>query len=146
MHTEEIFCKRLEAAMGHMSQKELAEKAGMSEVVISRYVSGNRIPGLNNAIALAKTLHVSLDYLSGLSELPNSHDNKVIPLDKALEYCEEARDSWRKFSRDALDNIGKGDSQGSSFGAVAFGEKNEVLYGYEIPNILRLLSEDKENV
>ena len=31
-----------------------------------------------------------------------------------------------------------------SVGAVALGDRNEVMYGYEIPNILRLLCKDKE--
>ena len=136
------FKERLRIAMGESSQRDLAKMSGITEVTISRYLKGERIPKLTDAVTLARILHVSLDYLSGLSELPNSHNNKVIPLEKALEYCEEARDSWRKFSKDALDNIGKGDSQGSSFGAVAFGEKNEMMYGYEIPNILKTLSEE----
>lgn len=146
MRTEEIFSKRLKFSMGKMTQRQLAAKIGTTEVTVSRWLNGSRIPKLTDAVQIASVLNVSLDYLSGLSDITNQIDSKLIPLGKALKYCEEARDSWRKFSRDALDNIGKGDSQGSSFGAVAFGEKNEVMYGYEIPNILRLLCEDKENI
>ena len=140
----ELFKERLRMAMGKISQRDLAKMSGITEVTISRYLKGERIPKLTDAVTLANVLHVSLDYLSGLSDSTNVRDNRVVPLEKALEYCEEARDSWRKFSKDALDNIAKGDSQGSSFGAVAFGEKNEVMYGYEIPNILRLLCENNE--
>ena len=89
---------------------------------------------------LRNVLHVSLDYLSGLSEIPNSHNNKVIPLEKALEYCDKQRQMWHEYSLKALKNNNRMDS----VGAVALGDRNEVMYGYEIPNILRLLCKDKE--
>ena len=89
---------------------------------------------------MANVLHVSLDYLSGLSEIPNSHNNKVIQLEKALEYCDKQRQMWHEYSLKALKNNNRMDS----VGAVALGDRNEVMYGNEIPNILRLLCKDKE--
>ena len=89
---------------------------------------------------MANVLHVSMDYLSGLSEIPNSHNNKVIPLEKALEYCDKQRQMWHEYSLKALKNNNRMDS----VGAVALGDRNEVMYGNEIPNILRLLCKDKE--
>lgn len=110
---------------------------GSDHITISE---GERIPKLTDAITLANVLHVSLDYLSGLSEIPNSHNNKVIPLEKALEYCDKQRQMWHEYSLKALKNNNRMDS----VGAVALGDRNEVMYGYEIPNILRLLCKDKE--
>ena len=67
MRTEEIFSKRLRTAMGQISQRELAKKTGMTEATMSRYLSGSRIPKLTDAVRIARTLNVSLDYLSGIS-------------------------------------------------------------------------------
>lgn len=131
----DIFKERLQMAMGTISQRDLAKMSGLTEATISRYLKGERIPKLTDAITLANVLHVSLDYLSGLSEIPNSHNNKVIPLEKALEYCDKQRQMWHEYSLKALKNNNRMDS----VGAVALGDRNEVMYGYEIPNILRLL-------
>ena len=64
-------------AMGTISQRDLAKMSGLTEATISRYLKGERIPKLTDAITLANVLHVSLDYLSGLSEIPNSHNNRM---------------------------------------------------------------------
>lgn len=138
----DIFKKRLRMAMGTISQRDLAKMSGLTEVTISRYLKGERIPNLTDAITLANVLHVSLDYLSGLSEIPNRHNNKVIPLEKALEYCDNQRQMWHEYSLKALENNNRMDL----VGAVALEDRNEVMYGYEIPNILRFLCEDKENI
>ncbi|MBP3886933.1 MAG: helix-turn-helix transcriptional regulator [Cellulosilyticum sp.] len=52
-----------------MMQKELAEKIGVSEMVISRYVHGGRIVSVSILIEICKSLNVSADYLLGLSEV-----------------------------------------------------------------------------
>jgi transcriptional regulator with XRE-family HTH domain len=52
-----------------MMQKELAEKIGVSEVVISRYIHGGRIISVPILIEICKALNVSADYLLGLSEV-----------------------------------------------------------------------------
>lgn len=52
-----------------MMQKELAEKIGVSEMVISRYIHGGRIISVPILIEICKALNVSADYLLGLSEV-----------------------------------------------------------------------------
>ena len=52
-----------------MLQKELAEKIGVSEIVISRYVHGGRIVSVPILIEICKALNVSADYLLGLTEV-----------------------------------------------------------------------------
>ena len=61
----DIFKKRLRMAMGTISQRDLAKMSGLTEVTISRYLKGERIPNLTDTITLANALHVSLDYQIG---------------------------------------------------------------------------------
>lgn len=51
-----------------MMQKELAEKIGVNEMAISRYIHGGRIVSVSILIEICKELNVSADYLLGLKE------------------------------------------------------------------------------
>lgn len=53
-----------------MTQRELAEKIGCTEVTMSRYLSGQRVPKGPIIAQTAKILHCSCDYLVGLSDRP----------------------------------------------------------------------------
>ena len=64
MRTEEIFSKRLKSSMGKMTQRQLVAKIGTTEVTVSRWLNGSRIPKLTDAVRIASVLNVSLDYLS----------------------------------------------------------------------------------
>lgn len=70
-----IFAKRLKIArlQRDIKQKELAEKIGVRSATVSAYENENEskraTPSLENAIAIAKELNVSLDYLCGLEDL-----------------------------------------------------------------------------
>ena len=68
---EDSFGQRLKKVLAerNMMQKERAEKIGVSEVVISRYIHGGRIFSVPILIEICKTLNVSADYLLGLSEV-----------------------------------------------------------------------------
>lgn len=46
-----------------MTQRELAEKIDVSEVTISRYVTGIRVPKVTNIIAISKALNVPYEKL-----------------------------------------------------------------------------------
>lgn len=140
MRTEEIFSKRLKVAMGKMTQRQLAAKIGTTEVTVSRWLNGSRIPKLTDAVQIASVLNVSLDYLSGISEFPKDRAKKVIPLEKALNFCEKERQRWHAYKLKALECKGYVES----LGGAALGDQKEGMFGYEIPNILRLLCEDKE--
>ena len=52
----------------NMTQKELAEIIGVTESVISRYISGDREPKPNMIANIATALHTTYDYLLGLDE------------------------------------------------------------------------------
>lgn len=61
----DIFKKRLRMAIGTISQRDLAKMSGLTEVTISRYLKGERIPNLTDAITLANVLHVSIGIIDG---------------------------------------------------------------------------------
>lgn len=140
MRTEEIFSKRLKSSMGKMTQRQLSAKIGTTEVTVSRWLNGSRIPKLTDAVQIASVLNVSLDYLSGISEFPKDRAKKVIPLEKALDFCEKERQRWHAYKIKAFECKGYVES----LGGAALGDQKEGMFGYEIPNILRLLCEDKE--
>lgn len=53
-----------------MTQRELADKAGISSGLICEYLHKNREPQAKTITKLAKTLGVSSDYLLGLTNRP----------------------------------------------------------------------------
>lgn len=63
------FGRRLEAALRikKMTQRDLAEKVGTTEVTISRYVNGSRCPNAYMVVLLAKALGCSMDYMMGVN-------------------------------------------------------------------------------
>ncbi len=73
MRTKEIFAERLHIARRRkrLKQRELAERIGLSYQSISAYENvdkcGNtKSPSLEHAVAIAKELEVSLDWLCGI--------------------------------------------------------------------------------
>ena len=48
-----------------LSQRELADKVGVTEVSMSRYIKGDRIPKGPIIANIAKVLHTTSDYLLG---------------------------------------------------------------------------------
>lgn len=71
INDEQTLGQRLKAALNsrHMMQKELAEKIGVNEMAISRYIHGGRIVSVSILVDICKALNVSADYLLGLSEV-----------------------------------------------------------------------------
>lgn len=57
----------------NMTQRKLSELVGVSEVTISRYLNGNRIPKTDIISDIANALNVSVDYLLGRT---NQSDKK----------------------------------------------------------------------
>jgi transcriptional regulator with XRE-family HTH domain len=48
----------------HFNQQKLAKASGVSDSEISRILSGKSLPGLENALKLARAVGVSVDYLA----------------------------------------------------------------------------------
>ena len=55
---------------------------------------------------------------------------------KLIEYCKKCADVSADLYQKSLDNIGRGDSHASAFGAMAYFLQRESMYRYEIPGIV----------
>lgn len=72
------FSQRLNDALTlrNVSQKWLADEAKTTEATISRYINGKAAPTILVTIKdIAEALHVSTDYLLGLTNIPTSKEN-----------------------------------------------------------------------
>lgn len=56
-----------------ITQKQLAQAVGASERGIQSYEIGERKPAFDQLLALADYFDVSLDFLTGRNDNPNSH-------------------------------------------------------------------------
>lgn len=61
---QQVMGRRLKAALKFrsMTQRDLAEKIGITETAISRYTTGSRVPKTSIAIKICDALGVSLDW------------------------------------------------------------------------------------
>lgn len=68
---ENLFSIRLSEILEErdLKQKQLAEKIGVTEVTISRYINAEREPRPGILVNIAKSLDVSVDYLLGVSNV-----------------------------------------------------------------------------
>lgn len=57
----------------NQSQKDLAARIGVSEAVISRYISGERDPKPEMLANIATALHTTSDYLLGIEREDYNH-------------------------------------------------------------------------
>ncbi len=101
MNEYSVFAQRLKEVRQkrNMTQKDLADKIAVSATTVSAYENVDEYkrkkPTLDNLVAMAKALEVSIDWLSGLSdneENNNSMSNEqqdVIPLSEILQHMLE---------------------------------------------------------
>ena len=87
-----------------VSQKWLSVEAETTEATISRYVSGNNQPEILIVMRVAKALDVSVDYLCGLTDIPQSKEVLGDELNMLIKYYSRAdkRDKevvWTVLSR-----------------------------------------------
>ncbi len=75
----ETIAQRISRARRHLNinQKELAQKANITEASLSRYENGIREPKSAVLTRLAEALEVSTDYLLGLSEDRTYEDSDI---------------------------------------------------------------------
>ena len=78
---QSMFIQRLTQLMEEkdLTQVELAEKTGITNVTISRYLSGERKPRIEIVTKLAEVLNTTVDYLLG-SEKSLENSKRVIPV------------------------------------------------------------------
>lgn len=94
-----IFTQRLREAREKegLSLKELQARVGISLSALNNYVAGKTVPPLDVAVRLAKELHVSLDWLSGINgsdtasviKVSNCYETACV-LNQILELYQEA--------------------------------------------------------
>lgn len=107
MLLQDIFIMRLVALMEEkdLTQIELANLIGTTNVTISRYISGERKPRIEIVEEIAKVFDVSLDYLLGSSnvrKLPNGKTSITYPkLQHKIDRLSELI-TRRKFTKDQL--------------------------------------------
>jgi len=82
----------------NMNQKELAQKAGITEASLSRYENDARDPKTSILASLAKALNVSTDYLLGVDE---KKDNTLSD-DEKKEIEDILDDTRRLLEQDGL--------------------------------------------
>lgn len=63
-----------------LSQKVIADYLGCSTVVYSRYETGSREPSMDTLMRLADYFNVSIDYLTGKSDIPRNGGVVRIPV------------------------------------------------------------------
>lgn len=83
-----------------LSQRELAGKVGVTEVSISRYVKGNRMPNGSVLAKLATALHTTVDDLMGVESRSDSESEYY----HALHIIYENSDHWTPKQKAALVN------------------------------------------
>lgn len=73
MAEQESFIKILSTLLEekNITQRELADKINVTEVTISRYLSGERSPRIEIVNKIAEYFNVSIDYLLGVSDIRN---------------------------------------------------------------------------
>ena len=74
---ENAIPKRLSAILDYFSitQKELAQRSGLTETSLSRYINGNRIPTVSAIISITKATGVSPSWILGFGP-----DNEIFQI------------------------------------------------------------------
>ena len=109
MRDYSIFGERvkLQLEKNNISQKELAEKTGITEATISRYISSQRIPKATEILKIAKVLNCTSDFLLGI----DSKGIKNISLKDAIYNLKMNRplmeSEWKKTIDIAINAIEK---------------------------------------
>ena len=141
---EKFISLRLRCALGDtgVSQRELARLTGITEVTLSRYVNGNRIPKATTLKKIADALGVGLDYFFTEEELKNSNEelnnstdlvSRQSAIDAHCELCED-----KGFCGDICPDV-------EVFRLIPSAQPT--LYGYDIKHLM-LIAEvlKKENL
>lgn len=129
----EKFIKRVQLLLDEkdLNQKDLAQLAGVTEVTISRYMTGNRKPRVEIANKIAEVLDTTTDYLLGNSDIRNPYNDKTEQLPEYFETPEDAI----KFLLEQNVIMGFG-----GFDVEKLDDEEKVEFANELLNQLKLLS------
>ena len=101
-----------------LTQKQLAKKLNVDQTTISAYEKGRGLPNSDMLIKLSKELHISADYLIGLSDFPG------IP--------EIGTPNYIPIYRSVLDGIGQGEPLGYEVIPISAVSKGRSFIGIQI--------------
>lgn len=101
-----------------LTQKQLAKKLNVDQTTISAYEKGRGLPNSDMLIKLSKELHISADYLIGLSDFPG------IPEIDTPNYI--------PIYRSVLDGIGQGEPLGYEVIPISAVSKDRSFIGIQI--------------
>ena len=73
-----------------LTQKQLAERIGVAKSVVSYYESGDRLPSYDVLKKLARTFHVTTDYLLGIEysrtlDVSDLSDDQIMAITDLIE-------------------------------------------------------------
>lgn len=66
---------KLMLMLNNMNQKELAEKMGITQASMTRYIKGQRDPRMSDIIKMSEILKISADYLLGIKQESGVRDD-----------------------------------------------------------------------
>lgn len=101
-----------------LTQKQLVKKLNVDQTTISAYEKGRGLPNSDMLIKLSKELHISADYLIGLSDFPG------IP--------EIGTPNYIPIYRSVLDGIGQGEPLGYEVIPISAVSKDRSFIGIQI--------------
>ena len=91
-----------------LTQRELADKVGITEVSLSRYISGNRTPKGPVIANIANALHTTSDYLLGTEE-KNDFDSEYYQIHRLI--ARNAQYMTRKQKTELVNPLFESDDQ-----------------------------------
>ena len=80
-----------------ISQRELSERIGVTDVTVSRYVRGERVPKADIATKIAQALGTTTDYILG-----RDTSDPEISYDRLMRDVERYSGEWTKAQKIAL--------------------------------------------
>ena len=111
-----VFSERIVVLMSshNLSQKELAERIGVTESAMSYYVNGVRTPRSDVLTRIAKELETTTDYLLGTTDVKQSEDaNELLYLQRNLgKLNPEQLKKAEKILKTVFDDIFEDDNEG----------------------------------
>lgn len=108
---QKLFVNRLRELLDEkeITQKELSLRIGVSEVTVSRYLSGDRTPRTDVVNSISNFFNVSADYILGNSDIRNPYKEEV-KQEKDIDLWLSKTDGYKELpeeDRELISNIAK---------------------------------------
>ncbi|MCP3942982.1 MAG: helix-turn-helix transcriptional regulator [Chloroflexi bacterium] len=88
-----------------VTQKELAERAGLNSKLISKYETGRLNPKLENITKIAEALDISTDYFFESGGVPDSERISDLKLYRKFRMIECMDEKSRRLAEDIIDTL-----------------------------------------